>query len=102
MLKSELTPQQMLERLRWVEEWLDVPASWWRQVVFIDEFSVLEKPVPQTAIRHKGQEALRTDPRKKKMDRGYGSLALCLAVNAIVGLIGVQSQDKGFRDKPTC
>lgn len=87
---STFTPAQIEKRLEFVQDYGDKDASFWYQVVFIDEFTVWEEPAPRTAIYRKGAMPTRSDKRKHQYSFGtYGKLSVCYAVNAYVGLVGV-------------
>ncbi len=79
----------MAERVAWCKKWIDLPPIFWWGVVFVDEFTVFEKPLPQSAIHRRGDHLTMTDSRLHHFDWGtYGKLSLCYAVNAHVGLVG--------------
>lgn len=58
-------------------------------MVFYDEFTVYQEPLPLTAIYRAGNMPTLTDPRRHHFAYGtYNKLSLCYAVNAYVGLVG--------------
>ena len=87
--RPAFTPAQIIERLKFCNEYAFKDASFWHQVVFYDEFTVYEEPLPLTAIYRAGHMPTLTDRRKHNFKYGtYNKLSLCYAVNAHVGLVG--------------
>lgn len=88
--KPRFTQEDKEKRVKWCQEHLDKPYDYWYDWVMFDEFTVYEKPEPQTAIHRKGDGYFRTDPRVQHFSFGnYGKLSLCIAVNPLVGLVGM-------------
>ncbi len=76
-------------QVRWCQEYKWLKPSYWYQVVWVDEFTVYEKPELQTLIHRKGNHLTATDFKLHPFGCGtYGKLSVCIAVNAYVGLVG--------------
>jgi hypothetical protein len=87
--KRQFKERELAERLEHCRKYMEKPPSWWYQVVFYDEFTVYEKPLPLTAIYRAGEMPTVTDPRLRNWSYGKtNKLCMCYAVNAHVGLIG--------------
>lgn len=87
--KAAFTPVVMQERLVWCHKYVNYSPRWWWQWVFVDEFTVYEKPLPERYIHRRGDQLSATNPDLKHFDfGGYGKLSLCVAVNGYIGLVG--------------
>ena len=87
--KAAFSDKQKGERLKFCNEYIDRPPTYWWQWIFMDEFTAYEKPAPSSAIHRRGDHLFATDSRLKPFHYGsYGKLSLCIAVNAYVGLVG--------------
>lgn len=87
--KPAFSDDNKAERVAFCKLWLNLAPNFWWQVVWVDEFTVYKKPLPHTAIHRRGELLTATDNRLHHFDFGtYGSLSLCVAVNAYMGLVG--------------
>jgi hypothetical protein len=90
--------------VRWCQEYKWLKPSYWYQVVWVDEFTIYEKPEPQTFIHRKGDHLSATDFKLHPFGYGtYGKLSVCIAVNAYVGLVGFWwiHNTTGYRGRKT-
>lgn len=88
--KPEFSDEEKAGRVAWCKVYVAQLASFWYNWVFVDEFTLYSKPGRATAIHRKGDHLTLTDPNLKNFDWGsYGTLCMCIAVNAYVGLVGM-------------
>ena len=86
-LKPAFSKEDMRERYEDALTSLKRPLSYWKTMIYIDEFSVELRPRPRRFIGRKGSEQLRTDKRCKHHPKQIKTLHVLLAVCYATGLV---------------
>lgn len=87
--KPRFTLQQKEERWLWCRKYKDRPTDFWWQWVYVDEFTVYERQVTNTALHRRGDGYFVTNSNFKGWTSGCKDrLSITLAVNPYVGLVG--------------
>lgn len=87
--KPHFSDADKAKRVVWCKLYVGYLADFWYNWVLVDEFTLYEKPEQATAIHRRGDDLTLTHSRLNPFEYGsYGTLAMCVAVNAHVGLVG--------------
>lgn len=87
--KPRFNEEEKAGRVAWCRLYVAQLASFWYNWVFVDEFTIYTKAGRVTAIHRRGDHLTLTHANLKNFDfASYGTLAMCIAVNAYVGLVG--------------